>query len=430
LSIEKTMSEEISYHEYIQSLLQEHGDELCLDHRRVYRLLEEQYSERTPKIVGLHAAVREGIAFDLIRLEQQKNMSSIQLERFSKKLQERTGLETELCSWAVDTWVKGLGGTAKRRKKGVQIQALINPHRKKKIHPLKRPEKGPMILSRHRAPIMGIDFSPNGKWVSTVGFDRTMRIWDGKTGVYKTTMFCGHRDWIRSVSYSTDGSKIATVGDDGGARLWDMNKGIRLQKLIGHEGYCRSLAYSPDGKFLLTGGQDGRALIWDCNSGKQLQSIGPLGGEITSLCFDSLGRWIAIGLAKRVEIWDISKRERIGQHGTVGLLTLVCPGLNGGLFIGDQNGVQWLGEKNRQVKMVFKDSKTSTTAMAVDPAGTSIVVGSKDKKVRVWNTKSGKCVWRFDVNSNITDVAVSISGGIGIAKSNGDADLWIMGREL
>ena len=127
---------------------------------------------------------------------------------------------------------------------------------------------------------------------------------------------------------------------------------------------------------------------------------------------------------------DTAHVERIGQHGTVGPLTLVRPSLNGGLFIGDQNGVQWLGEKNRQVKMVFKDAQASTTALAIDPAGSSIVVGSKDKKVRVWNTKSGKCVWRFDVNSNITDVAVSISGGIGIAKSNGDADLWLMGREL
>jgi hypothetical protein len=50
--------------------------------------------------------------------------------------------------------------------------------------------------------------------------------------------------------------------------------------------------------------------------------------------------------------------------------------------------------------------------------------------VRVWNTNNGKCVWRFDVNATITDVAVSITGGIAIAKSNGDADLWLMGREL
>ena len=247
------MSEKISYSEYIQNLLHEHGDELCLDHQRVYRLLEEQYVERNPQIVSLHAAVREGVAFDLIRLEQQNNMSSIQLERFSKKLQDRTGLDTELCSWAVDTWLKALGGTATRRKRGIQISINSNSSkRKKKLHPLKRPSKGPILLSKHRAPIMGIDFSPNGKWIATVGFDRTMRIWDGKTGDYKTTMFCGHREWIRSVCYSVDGSKLATVGDDGGARLWDMTKGVRLQRLIGHDGFCRCVAYSPDGGLLLT----------------------------------------------------------------------------------------------------------------------------------------------------------------------------------
>ena len=425
------MSEKISYSEYIQQLLHEHGDELCLDHQQIYRLLKEHYVERNPQIVSLHAAVREGIAFDLIRLEQQNNMSSIQLERFSKKLQERTGLETELCSWSVDTWLKALGGTATRRKKGIQISVNYqNSKKKKKLHPLKRPSKGPILLSKHRAPITGIDFSPNGKWIATVGFDRTMRIWDGKTGDYKTTMFCGHREWIRSVCYSVDGSKLATVGDDGGARLWDMTKGVRLQRLIGHDGFCRCVAYSPDGSLLLTGGQDGRVLIWDCNSGKQLQSIGPLGSEVTSLCFDTLGRWIAIGLPKRVEIWDVTKKQRIGQHGTVGRLTVICPGIRGGLFVGDLNGVHWLDEKNRQSKMVFKESLAATTSIALDPAGSSLVVGSKDKKVRIWNTNTGKCVWRFDVNTTITDVAVSITGGIAIAKSNGDADLWLMGREL
>ena len=132
-------------------MLHEHGDELCLDHQQIYRLLKEHYVERNPQIVSLHAAVREGIAFDLIRLEQQNNMSSIQLERFSKKLQERTGLETELCSWSVDTWLKALGGTATRRKKGIQISVNYQIQRKKKIHPLKRPSKGPILLSKHQA---------------------------------------------------------------------------------------------------------------------------------------------------------------------------------------------------------------------------------------------------------------------------------------
>ena len=423
-------SNESSYYEHIQLLLQEYGDDLCLDHQQVYRLLLEKYPERNAQIVALHATVREGIAYDLIRLEQQKNMNSSQLERFSKKLQDRTGLEKEVCAWSIDTWVKSIGGTATRRNRGIQIQKFINPHKKKKIYPLKRPFKGPILLSKHRAPIVGIDFSPNGKWISTVSFDRTMRIWDGKSGEYKTTMFCGHRDWIRAIQYSSDGAKVATVGDDGGARLWDMNNGTRLQRLIGHEGYCRSVAHSPDGSLLLTGGQDGRVLIWDCHSGKQLQSIGPLGGEITSLCFDSLGRWIAIALHKRVEIWDLSKRERIGQHSAVGQQIFVCSGLDGSLFIGDHNGIQWLDDQTRQVRNVFKEKNAATSSMALDPAGSSLVVGCKDKKVRVWNLQTGSCVWKFDVNATITDVAVSINGGIGIAKSNGDADLWLMGREL
>ena len=38
----------------------------------MYRLLQEKYPDRNAQLVGLHAVVREGIAYDLIRLEQQK----------------------------------------------------------------------------------------------------------------------------------------------------------------------------------------------------------------------------------------------------------------------------------------------------------------------------------------------------------------------
>ena len=59
------MKEDVDYAKDLSLLLQKHGEDICLDQMRVYRLLNELYPERGPQMVVLHSAVREGVAADL-----------------------------------------------------------------------------------------------------------------------------------------------------------------------------------------------------------------------------------------------------------------------------------------------------------------------------------------------------------------------------
>ena len=79
--------------------------------------------------------------------------------------------------------------------------------------------------------------------------DKTVRIWDAKTGVHLTTLK-GHSNWVTSVAFSPDGSHIASGSGDKTVRIWDAKTGVHLNTLKGHSDWVTSVAFSPDGSYI------------------------------------------------------------------------------------------------------------------------------------------------------------------------------------
>ena len=49
---------------------------------------------------------------------------------------------------------------------------------------------------------------PNGRWAAAASLDRSIRLWDVRTGKMLARFLAGHRDWIRSLAFQPDGSQL------------------------------------------------------------------------------------------------------------------------------------------------------------------------------------------------------------------------------
>ena len=75
---------------------------------------------------------------------------------------------------------------------------------------------------------------------------------DTPTDVNTPVVLNGHSDDVNAVAYSRDGKMIATASWDKTVRIWDGRSGQFLRLLEGHEQPVRAVTFAPDSRRLLT----------------------------------------------------------------------------------------------------------------------------------------------------------------------------------
>jgi WD40 repeat protein len=136
-----------------------------------------------------------------------------------------------------------------------------------------RGELAPLATLRgHSAALSVAAFSADGSLLVTGSDDRSLRIWDGKTG-QPLRQLEGHRDSIRAVAFSPDGRRLLSGGADRSARLFDAVQASPLHAFGGQVGSVRTVLFSPDGSQALTVDSGDRAWLWSAASGQLLAAL-------------------------------------------------------------------------------------------------------------------------------------------------------------
>ncbi|MER3441876.1 MAG: hypothetical protein C4296_10990 [Gemmataceae bacterium] len=77
----------------------------------------------------------------------------------------------------------------------------------------------PQALAGHTHYVLSVAFSPDGGYLASGSFDKTVRVWQVATGQHVRTLQ-GHTDWVRSVAFSPDGRYLASGSGDKTVRVW------------------------------------------------------------------------------------------------------------------------------------------------------------------------------------------------------------------
>ncbi|KAG9092710.1 hypothetical protein FS749_015500, partial [Ceratobasidium sp. UAMH 11750] len=162
-------------------------------------------------------------------------------------------------------------------------------------------------LEGHTNQINSVVYSPDGAYIASGSSDKTVRIWDARTGQPVDQPLQGHTSTVFSVAYSPDGAYIASGSCDTTVRIWDAQTCQPVgQPLKGHTGTVWSVVYSPDGAFIACGSSDSTLRIWDVQTCKPVGQ--PLKGHtnwVNSVAYSPDGAYIASGSDDTtIRIWD------------------------------------------------------------------------------------------------------------------------------
>jgi WD40 repeat protein len=118
------------------------------------------------------------------------------------------------------------------------------------------------ILQRHRAPVLCVIFSKDGKRLFSSSRDGRVIAWNVETKTVEHE-FSGHKMWVECLAESPDGTLLASGDWDGVIKVWDIATKKCVATIRAHDDAVLSLAFSPDGHLFVSGAQDRHPLkLW------------------------------------------------------------------------------------------------------------------------------------------------------------------------
>jgi WD40 repeat protein len=133
---------------------------------------------------------------------------------------------------------------------------------------------GKTTLTGHESWVRSMDFSPDGRWLYTAGWDGRVGIWEVDDDDAKPArMMQTHSGACRWVRCSPDGSMLATCGNDLLVKIWNAADGKLITQMAGHKRHPYAVAFHPGGRQLVSEDLMGVIKVWSIPEGKELRTI-------------------------------------------------------------------------------------------------------------------------------------------------------------
>jgi len=251
-------------------------------------------------------------------------------------------------------------------------------------------ESGSDAPNAHKGAIYAVSWSPDSKSLLTASADKTAKIWNAEDLSVDKTFTFGNDVLDQQVGALWAGEFLISVSLSGAINYLDVNNLAQPKRVLhGHQASIQSVAIDSKNGTFFTAGITGEIARWDFATGAAQWLTGKgHGGKVVS------------GLALSADgatLWSVGLDDKVRAHKTSGLVLSDEAGDLGGLPVSaaaSPTDATLLAVVLAQEKLVLVRGAqvVSTLALGFTPTaltwsidGSNLVVGGKDKKLRVYD---------------------------------------------
>eukprot|EP00798_Chlamydomonas_sp_ICE-L_P015895 gene15895-22029_t len=116
-------------------------------------------------------------------------------------------------------------------------------------------------MTGHVQLINQVQFSPDGRWILSASFDKSIKLWDGEKGTFAAT-FRSHVGPVYQCAWSSDSRLFVSGSKDSTLKVWDVRTRKLKVDLPGHADEVFTVDWAPDGSGVASGGKDKVLKLW------------------------------------------------------------------------------------------------------------------------------------------------------------------------
>lgn len=249
----------------------------------------------------------------------------------------------------------------------------------------------------HDNAVKAVAFSPDGKWIATSSWDNTARLWESGSG--REVARLAEPTGVIATTFRDQSTELVTISMDYHAQVWEAPQ--RQEVRLEHLGPVRAVAFSPDGKWLGTGSGDRTARLWETTTGREVARLDHP-EEVTHLAYSPDGHFLATGMhgmwheeekPTTVRLWEVPSGREIALLAHPRIFTCLVFSPDGSrLATGCGDGIirMWETATGREMfrldaQKKEKEYEDSVRSLAFSPDGRRLAAGYTHEGIRFWD---------------------------------------------